>query len=60
MKLKNITNSVRQVKSKSGWISLIGPGEIIEISNPMIDSYVLKSFKILKEKIQLKKEDKTE
>jgi len=59
MKLKNITKSVREIRNASGWKSLVGPGEIIELDKPILDRGILNSFIILDEINTNKKEGKT-
>jgi len=58
MKLKNITKSVREIRSSSGWKSLVGPGEIIELEKPILNNSVMSSFIIIDEINTNKKEGK--
>lgn len=50
MKLKNITRSVREIRNASGWKSLVGPGEIIELEKPILSNSVMNSFIIVEGK----------
>lgn len=54
MKLKNITNSPKELTSKTGERILVGPKKTIEVEKP---SYNLNSFKIIE--VILNRENRT-
>ena len=53
MKIKNITDSVRKCwNRRTGWIMLVGPGEIVEAEKILFDK---RAFIIVKSKKSRKK-----